>query len=231
MKSWKINLIAISFLLPLLMTSCVVYHPQAVDVPLISKKGDLRVDAGVSIIPSAHATVSYGVTDKIAIQGFGSVGSPVEYYLQGAGGRYWNLGNEKVIELYGGIGHGYGDAYDSGSGGNLLGDYQLYFTQFNFGKIASETSNVELGIGLKAGYLYSSLTDKNYYGMPSEHYIPINYTDESLLLEPVGVLRAGGDHLRFSLKLGSTWIYKFTNKDRRLPYKHFNMGLGINYRF
>jgi len=49
---------------------------------LISKKNDLRVDAGVSIVPSLHATISYGLTDKIAIQGFGSIGTGDRYYFQ-----------------------------------------------------------------------------------------------------------------------------------------------------
>ena len=226
----KIKLVTLLFPIVLMLSGCVVYHPQTVDIPLISKKGDLRVDAGVSVIPTAHTTISYGATDKIAVQGFASVGSPVEHYLQGGAGRYWSFENYKVIELYGGVGHGYGDAYVGSNPGNLVGDYQLYFTQFNYGKIASETSNTELGIGLKAGYLHSSLVDKNYYGLPSEQDIPTLYKDESILLEPAAVLRVGGDHWRFSLKLGSTWMYKFTHKDKRLPFKRFNMGLGINYR-
>jgi hypothetical protein len=41
----------------------------------ISEKNDLRIDAGISLGPSAHTTISYGLTDKIAIQGFGSVGT------------------------------------------------------------------------------------------------------------------------------------------------------------
>jgi len=72
----------------LIMTSCIVYHPQAIDIPLISEKNDLRIDAGISIVPSAHATVSYGLTDKIALQAFGSLGSDERYYFQGAAGIF-----------------------------------------------------------------------------------------------------------------------------------------------
>jgi hypothetical protein len=49
------------------MSSCIVYQTQTTDIPLISEKHDLRVDAGVSIVPSVHATISYGLTDKIGI--------------------------------------------------------------------------------------------------------------------------------------------------------------------
>ncbi|OFY62185.1 MAG: hypothetical protein A2V64_00960 [Bacteroidetes bacterium RBG_13_43_22] len=58
------------FLIFLMMTSCCVYHPQTIDIPLIKKKNDLRVDAGISFVPAVHATISYGLTNKIAIQAF-----------------------------------------------------------------------------------------------------------------------------------------------------------------
>jgi hypothetical protein len=37
------------------------------DIPLISGKNDLRVDAGISVVPSVNATVSYGLTNNVAI--------------------------------------------------------------------------------------------------------------------------------------------------------------------
>lgn len=77
---------------------------------MISKKNDLRIVGGISIIPSAHATVSYGLSDKIAIQGFGSIGPDGSYYIQAASGLYKKLGNHKVMEFYVGYGYGYGDA-------------------------------------------------------------------------------------------------------------------------
>ena len=86
----------------------------------------MRVDAGISIVPSANATVSYGLTDKIAIQWFGSIGTDERYYFQAATGLYKNKGNNKILELYGGFGYGYGNAYKDANPGNLLGDYQLY---------------------------------------------------------------------------------------------------------
>ena len=107
----NVRVITLGFLLSLMMTSCIVYHTQTTDVPLISKKNDLRVDAGVSIVPSLHATISYGLTDKIAIQGFGSIGTGDRYYFQAATGLYKDKGNSRVLELYGGFGYGYGNPY------------------------------------------------------------------------------------------------------------------------
>jgi hypothetical protein len=217
------------FLFGFLLTSCVVYYPQTADIPLISKKNDLRIDGGISTMISANATVSYGLTNNVAVQAYGDIFHG--YYCQGAMGYYKNLGDFKVIELYCGFGSGYGNAYKDANPGNLFGDYQLYFGQLNYGKIASETSNLEIGFGIKTGYLHSNLTDKNYYDWISENGPFKTYLDESLLFEPVGFIRIGGQKLRFSVKLGGTMIHKFTNTDRSLPYSYINLGLGINYRF
>ena len=225
------RLITYGFLIfSMIMTSCIVYHPQTIDIPLISEKNDLRVDAGISIVPSANATVSYGLTDKIAVQGFGSFGADDMYYFQAATGLYKNKGDNKIFELYGGFGYGYGNAYKDANPGNLFGDYQLYFGQANFGKISNDFSNFETGIGLKVGYLHSNLIDKNYYEWTSETGLFKTYHDESVLLEPVGFIRFGGHRLRINVKLGGSLIYKFTNMDRNLPYSYLNLGIGLNYR-
>ncbi len=227
----KIKVIASGLFVSLMMSGCMVYHTQTTDIPLISKKNDLRIDAGVSVIPSAHATISYGLTDKIAIQGFGSIGTDDGYYFQLATGHYKNMGNSRVLELYGGFGYGYGDAYKDANPGNLFGDYQLYFGQVNYGKIADELSNLEIGFGIKAGYLHSKLTDKNYYEKISLTGPYKTYHDESLLFEPTGFIRVGGKKLKFSVQLAGTVMYKFTNTNKNFPYSYINVGFGINYRF
>lgn len=226
----KISIIVIGFLSSFIMSSCIVYTPLIADIPLISEKNDLRIDAGISIVPSANATVSYGLTHNIAVQGFGSIGSDDRYYLHAATGFFKKTGNNKILEFYAGFGYGYGNAYNDANPGNLLGDYQLYFGQFNYGEIASENSNLEIGFGIKTGYLHSNLTDENYYNWTSEDGPFNKYHDESILFEPTGFIRLGGDRLKFSIKLGGTLVYKFTNTDKSLPYSYVNLGLGLNYR-
>lgn len=228
----KIRIFMQGLLLTLVMSGCVVYQTPTVDIPLISKKNDLRIDAGVSFIPSVHATASYGLTDKVAVQGFASINTEKNRYFQAAAGLYKNKANSRVTELYGGIGYGHGRAYQDAIHGNLYGNYQVYFAQLNHGKIASEASGYEVGFGIKTGYLHSNLTDENYY----ENRIPLQgpykvYHDESLLFEPGGFFRMGRNKLKFSIKLGCSLIYKFTNTDKNLPYTRGNMGFGLNYRF
>ena len=178
---------------------------------------------------SANATVSYGLTNNIAIQAYGDVLHG--YYFHGAIGYYKDLGNRKVVELYNGLGYGYGNAYNDANPGHLYGDYQLYFTQFNYGKVDCKFANMDFGFGLKIGYLHSSMLDKNYYAFYSENGPFTTYNDNSLLLEPKVFIRLGGERLKFNLKVGSSWIYKFTNTEKYLPYSFLNLGLGLNYRF
>jgi hypothetical protein len=209
--------------------SCVVYHPHMVDIPLISKKGDARLDAGISA--QWHATVSVGITERFAIQSYGSFAGPEKYYLQQAAGYYKDLGNKKVMEIYTGFGYGYGDAYYDPNPGSLFGNYQVYFTQFNFGKIGCDFAHTDLGIALKAGYLHSSLTDRNYYARNFPPESSGVYKDDCLLIEPHAFLRIGGEKLKFGLQVGIAEIYKFTNKDKWYPYLPLNLSLGFNYRF
>lgn len=219
------------FLLLITASGCGVYQPIPVDVPLISEKNDLRIDAGASVFPSVFTTVSYGLTDKIAVQGFGSVGLNGRYYVQAATGFYRKKEENKVLEAYAGYGFGYGDVYKYRQPGDLFGSYQLFFGQINVGKIAvGSSSYFEGGFGFKAGYMLSEFTDKYYYDKILETDVYNTYHDRSVLLEPVGFLRVGGN-LKFSAKIGGALIYKFTHKDLKLPYNYFNVGLGINYRF
>ena len=220
------KILIIGFALSLTLTSCIVYQPQLTDIPLIHEKNDLRVDAGVSLLPSAQATISYGLTDKVAIQGFGSYGADEKYYLQAATGIYKNKGNDRVLELYGGFGYGHGEAYDDTEPGTLLGNYQLYFGQLNYGRKANQTSKTELGFGFKTGYLHTDVNDRNYYTSGSYTI----YKDHNLLLEPTGIIKFGKGKLRFNVKLGSTFIFNFSQNGKVIPYSRMNLGFGLNFR-
>lgn len=212
------------------MTSCIIY-PHTVDIPLIEKKNDMRIDAGISVIPSAQATVSYGLTDKIAVQTFGSIGPDELYYIQGAVGRFKDLGNHKIMEIYGGFGSGYGSAYIHDNPGDLSGDYQLYFMQFNYGKNDCKFAHLDYGFGVKTGLLHSNLIDRNYYYGGYSAEVPYKtYLDNSFLIEPSVFVRLGGERLKFKFQVGGCLLYKFTNTDRSLPYYPLNIGLGLNYR-
>ena len=216
-------------LMSISVTSC-VYQSTMADIPLISQKHELRLDAGISIIPTVNATVSYGLTDKMAVQTYVNTNTYDAYYLQGALGYYKNLSKNKIMEIYGGFGSGYGNAYNDANPGNLKGNYQSYFAQFNLGSINGRFAHMESGFGIKTGLLHSNMTDINYYDTTyplSTSYI--NYKDNSLLFEPTCFFRFGGERLKVNFKLGGCWMYKLTNTDKYFPYSHLNLGIGLNY--
>lgn len=212
-------------LLLLFPLSGCLFHPQMADIPLISEKKELRIDAGVSFIPAAQATVSYGLTNKIAIQGFANFG-PDEYYLQAATGLYKKRNVNQVLEAYGGFGYGYADLFSTETGGSLIGDFQTYFTQVNYGKIADEDSNFEAALSLKTGYLQTNLTDDFFYNIDTSNG---TYQGNNLLIEPAGQIRLGGKKFKLNIKLAYNYLYKLNNPSIKTPYSKFNFGIGLNY--
>jgi hypothetical protein len=213
----------------LLLNGCCVYQPQPTDIPLIRHKNDLRIDAGISSMPGIHSTLSYGLTKKIALQVFGSYGSDKARYFQVATGIYKAYENRKVLELYGGFGAGYGDAYRDANPGHLSGPYRLYFLQGNAGKYSNKSGHFEYGLGIKTGILHTNLTDHNYYNAGTDSGPFSQYKENSLLLEPMVFLRVGGEKVKFSFKIGGCKIFKFANPDRYIPTSNINIGLGISF--
>ena len=225
----KPKVLIFHLLLLFLISSCCVYHPQTADIPLIKRKNDLRIDAGISLIPTMHSTISYGLTNKIAIQVYASTSGDERKYLHLATGLYKAYENQIVMELYGGFGYGYGDAYKDSNPGNLYGNYQIYFLQYNMGNYSNKSGHLEFGFGIKSGYFHSNLTDRNYYSWGSETGPYISYKENSLLLEPQAFFRIGGERLKFSFKAGGCRIFKLTHPNIFIPTANLNIGLGLNY--
>lgn len=214
------------------LNACNVYTNQTVDIPLISKKKELRADAGLSLKEFVYGTISYGLTDKIALQTFLNLSYDNRFFFQNAAGYFRDLGNRNIMEVYGGFAFGYTNAGNHDVPTKLKGPYQLYFTQFNFGKIDCQFANADFGFGIKAGYLHSNLENLNYFTHYPQYTGPFEpLVVNSFMIEPNAFLRIGGEKLKFSLKLGSCLPYQFNNRDKKLPIDMLNIGIGINYRF
>jgi len=224
----KVTTIVIGILILPLLSSCGFYKPTLVDIPLIRGKNDLRVDVGGSIIPSVYTTISYGLTNRIAVQTFAKISEDGIFYVQGALGLYKSLADNRVVEWYNGVGYGYGDAYKDANPGNLRGNYHQVFTQLNYGKTGCRFANMDFGVGLKAGYMgANSLNDNNYF----QNGQSATVENHSLLIEPQAFVRLGGKRLKFSAKLGYGMLFKLFDTDSNLPYDPLNLGIGLNYSF
>jgi hypothetical protein len=224
----KVTTIVLGILILPLLFSCGFYQPSLVDMPLIQSKKDLRVDVGGSILPSVYTTVSYGLTNRIAVQTFAKISGDGKYYVQGALGLYKSLSDNRVLEWYNGVGYGYGYAYNDANPGRLTGNYHQIFTQLNYGKTGCRFANMDFGLGLKAGYIgaYRLNNDNYYYPMQIS-----NVENHSLLIEPQAFVRLGGKRLKFSTKVGYGLLFKLFDTDSRLPYDPLTLGIGLNYSF
>lgn len=177
--------IIIPLLVALLAASCTtLYHPQLEAIPLIEEKGELNIETGLSHQDalSGNISIAYGLTDHIALQGFGRTnkdgdvrnlhgqlaaglygqtagGLDRELYLGVAAGRNadeWGYENHPMVDIEGNP----ISFYDQE--GNLVneawdrhaytGDYHMLFLQGNIGQ---RNKHFEWAVGLKAGILHS----------------------------------------------------------------------------
>ena len=232
----------------ILATGCSVYHPQAVDIPLINHQGDLRIDAslGVStfVIPdifSLNLTASYGLGDWVAGQAHVSYGGSC-YYFQAAPGVFFPLGAKSVFEAYAGVGQGgsWADKVEpeeekggtSGNDYNFDGRFLVPFLQANFGWHDVGKIHFDFAVGLKAGVY---LPDYNYYELDSNgdkiSSTEQVYTTSQVLLEPQLRIRFGGEHLKFGLGFGFAWLGDLGDgqKGYNFHYDPFTVTAGITY--
>jgi hypothetical protein len=251
--------ILLIFISVLLFNGCAVYYPQTTDIPLIKEKKELRVDGGISLFPAINGTVSYGLTDKIAVQVSGNLmlaaahySKPLfQYLINGAVGYYkYNPTNNWTKELYVGFGNGYSTDYywDDYHSGTLLGNYQIYYVQGNIGRRGIKHKFFEYAFGLKLGLINSHLSVQDVYTF-------INQRDEQkhnelgAFIEPAISIKLGGERLMFNIKPSFCYIRKIINTINRYnytdqnlldfrytvesdyPYFPYGIGLSLNYRF
>jgi len=200
------------------LSSCAVYYPQPIDIPLISEKGDLRIDAGGFIVPGAlggHSTISYGITDILAAQMYASFDLAGGVHLQFAPGLFKHFENDVVIELYSGYGIGNTIINSFASAfGHRVG-YQLAFSQFNIGQVRA---NFDYGFGLKGGYAFGF--DEIFDHETNRRLIRKN----GWLVEPSAMIRFGSERVRYKAQVGFLW----TQTKPVQNYLPLSLSFGVN---
>lgn len=232
--------------------SCSIYHPQAVDMPLINHKGDLRIDANASasvwlILPDAvniNATASYGFNDWLSGQVHANYGGE-NWYLQAAPGAYLSLGGKAVAEAYLGVGYGGSDYEGTSSSGEgsssssssssstshaYKGHYLLPFGQFNIGW--RNLGAVDIVFGLKTG---AFMPDFEYHTFRADgtenpdNYV--HYTTHNFLLEPQLQFGVGVDKVKFTMRLGYTFMSDLNDASEKMYHDFFTLGAGVTLCF
>ena len=246
----KITLIAA--FVSLMVSACSIYHPQAVDMPLINHKGDVRVEADMSmsawLAPDAvnmNVTGSTGITDWLAGQLHFNYGGD-NAYMQVAPGAYLNLGENSVLEGYAGFGYGgvwrNADGTSSRKDGEssssssyaYSGRYMLPFVQANIGWHDVGAAHFGFAFGLKAGAYMPDFeyNEFNANGEAIAHRYE-HYTRGNLLLEPQVQLSLGGEHVRWVSRLGFAWLSDVSAGEGSTTFMNdwFTVGTGIQLSF
>ena len=217
-----------------LLTSCATYAPQVVDIPLIKEKGDIRIDAGCFFLApdregyvgyGGHTTISAGLTNMLAVQGYASGDVMGKNHIQGALGLFRGLENKTVIELYSGYGYGAGLNFDRinenenkyKNKNKNKNSYHLAFTQFNIGKTDLGSAHIDYGFGLKGGYLHNN---------PAEILENSPFQKRNgWIVEPSVFFRFGGKKVKFSTIINYLW----TEAIRNDYYFPLSVSVGVNF--
>ena len=229
-------------LVAIMMTSCVAYRPQVVEVPLIHEKGELQINGSVGLsfpfIGDGYlgTTVSYGATDWLAVQAHGNWNGDKGGYGQVAAGAY-KAWNKAVLEGY--VGYGFGgskwtpsnDSTSNSNGRIVTSRYRLPFAQVNFGWAGLANGHFDIGVGLKGGCILPHIEDFK----PSNGTLTVSKSPVALL-EPQFFMRAGGKHLKWSLNIGFSQLWGSGANHEPFPetgviYNPITISTGITYDF
>ncbi len=240
----RIKIIATIAMLSSLATSCIMYHPQAVDIPLMQHKGDTRIDANFSMTslfqPAFNVTGTYAFSDWGAGQLHVNWNGNKNVYLQGAFGTYNASWGKYVLEGYAGYGFGYSSYEplsnddDNSSNSNkdnsstdlsitslYEGTYQKAFLQFNTGWAGLLNGCFDIGVGLQGAYFIPNFSQTMTDGKKTTFDTP------TPMIEPQFLMSIGSPNLKVSLKIG---FCAFLG-EADFGYEPLNVGLGLNYRF
>lgn len=236
----------------LMAASCSIYHPQAVDMPLINHRGDVRLEADASmsawITPDAmnlNLTASTGITDWLAGQVHINYGGD-NAYMQVAPGAYLNLSENAVLEGYAGFGYGgvWRDSEGSSSrkdgessssrSHSYSGYYRLPFVQANIGWHDLGAAHFGFAFGMKAGAYMPNFEyhEFNSNGEPIASRYE-HYTMGNLLLEPQVQLTLGGEHVRWVARLGFAWLSDVDAGEGSTTFMNdwITVGTGLQFSF
>ncbi len=224
------------FTLSALFSSCVMYHPQSVDIPLIRHQNDLQVEGAISSTlfgsPAINATATYSFNKWGAVQAHINTDGYTEFYLQTAFGSYLPIKQHYVIEGYTGYGFGFSKTTTSlfGKDITISGIYHCPFLQFNTGWVGLAKEHIDVGFGLKTGCFITSFSkiQTNIKGNETSPETQVSTFKEIVpLIEPQIFIRFGGKKLKGSLRVGYCTFFNMGNFD----YSPINVSLGMTYKF
>ena len=258
------------FIIPLLLQSCSsMYIPSNGSIPLLEKKGEFQGEASAGT-NSIYANAAYAFTDHIAAAVSGNLsyknfssqydwfsgtvstwdneinsnllGKFAHRYAEASMGainvRRSEMPENLTLEIFGGIGMGratddrsryYGRDYFTDM--DYACDYYSFFAQGNFGV---KMQFLEAGLSGRLAYSrFSYVADDG-----EEFLFQTNFG--ALHIIPMGVVRVGGEHVKFVFCSGThlaltnhpiehRFIQGFNGKGR-LDYTKLHISMGASFR-
>lgn len=239
MNKTRIIHLALPLLLTLSFSSCVIYHPHNIDIPLLHEKGELAVDASVSLsapllgAPALNGTLSYAPLNHMGVQVAGSFSDINSFYAQAAAGGFIPMGNA-VLEGY--VGYGYGTSVHNtpqkmdDTHYRVDGHYGLLFGQLNLGWVNLANGIFDIGFGLKGGILSPDF-DKKRVLEDGETEFMESYIGHNYLLQPQIMVRTGWKQIKFSFNMGYAYLTDWPEENNYFNYEHISIGLGVHFDF
>ena len=239
MNKTRIIHLALPLLLTLSFSSCVIYHPHNIDIPLLHEKGELEVDASVSLsapllgAPAANVSCSYAPFKSVGVQVAGSFSDINSFYVQAAAGGFHPMGHS-VIEGY--VGYGYGMSVHNTpqkkdeTHYRVDGHYSLLFGQLNLGWVNLADGVFDIGFGLKGG-LMSPVFEKTHVLENGETVFMEGFTGHNFLLQPQIMVRTGWKQIKLSFNMGYAYLTDWPDENNYFNYERISIGLGVHFDF
>lgn len=239
MKRKLFNSLLVFVLSPMMFSSCIMYHPHNIIVPLLHEKGEVQVEASVSesapllVAPAVNVSAAYAPVNMLALQAGGSFTDEGNMFGQFAAGTFQTFG-KSVLECY--VGYGRGSSYSSNSNENnktshyVDGYYNLVFSQINFGWRDLAEGDIDVGFGLKGG-LMTPKWDKVLVDADGVETLEERHEDAHFLLQPHLMFRFGIERFKFSINMAYAFLSDWPNDNSYFNYERFSLGLGVNFCF
>ena len=241
-------------LIIIILTGCSsAYIPSPKNIPLFENKGEGQIEVGAST-NSLYLTGSYAFSEKFAMITNGSISYPaiagqsIRHYneltiftdgdvphssFEVGIGRYNLLpSSESRLEVF--LGTGYGKSYSFFSKDDRQ-NYMQGFAQINTGK---RFKHAEIGWSMRMAFSGFQYQDGYYKAStyPSE-YIIEHGKYQTFHLEPLFVIRVGGQHVKWFARTGLNLAFPLSSnsliqtRGTDPGYTILHLSTGISYRF
>lgn len=235
----------------IIFSSCAsIYIPSAPNIALISEKKELDVNAGI-FTNSLILSGAYGLSDKYSLIGGTSLsyGAFTKYdnlfsilvndeeivfndeninykhcNSELGFGKYKVANENRIIELYTGLGYGYTETTIS-----QKANYGSLFLQANYG---IKKAHAEFGLSAKLIGSYFAYSESHFSGYNTNEQFPV------LTAQIGGITRFGFEKFKFwvspGVNISSVFVDSYNNElgfvnEDFTPL--FHLGFGINYNF